>query len=204
MVKYLHLPIYKLRVRSLHQEIVSFLQAGDHVLDVGCGSGALGRSIIESPSCPPQVKVTGLEKIRRGEEFTVVESYDGQQIPYPNDAYDVVILADVLHHARDPDNLIDECSRVARRLLIVKDHKVEGFLAKQRISIMDWASNMQYGVPCLYNYNTLEKWKHWFERHRLEIELEINSMKLYPPIINFFFGGRIQYLAVLRTDGVTS
>ena len=204
MIKYFHLPIYKLRLRSLHQEIVSNLHEGDHVLDVGCGCGALGQRIIESPNCPPRVTVTGLEKVRRSQEFMVVESYDGQQIPYPNDKFDVVILADVLHHAKDPHNLIEECSRVARQRLIIKDHKVEGFLAKQRISIMDWASNNQYGVPCLYNYNTPQMWKEWFERHRLEIELEINSMKLYPPIMNYFFGGRIQYLVVLRTDGVRS
>jgi len=193
-----------MRLQSLHQEIVPILHPGDRVLDVGCGSGALGRAIIESPKCPPGVEVTGLDKFRRGDEVAVVKFYDGQEIPYPDKSFDVVILADVLHHASDPRNLIYECSRVVRRVLIIKDHKVEGFLAQKRISLMDWASNVQYGIPCLYRYNTLEEWEKLFEQFDLEIEIEIDSMKIYPSIMNFFFGGRIQFMAVLRTNGIIS
>jgi ubiquinone/menaquinone biosynthesis C-methylase UbiE len=140
-----------------------------------------------------------LEKRRRADQLPAVRFYDGQKIPYPDNAFDVVILADVLHHARAPRNLIHECSRVARRVLIIKDHKVDGFLARQRISLMDWASNVQYGIPCLYRYNTLKEWKKWIGQLDLKIEREVDSMKLYPSVMNFFFGGRIQYMAVLRT-----
>jgi SAM-dependent methyltransferase len=203
-LRYLHLPVYKMRLQSLHQEIVPILHAGDLVLDVGCGSGALGGAIMDSPKCPPRVKVTGLEKFRRGDELGVVKFYDGQKIPYPDKSFDVVILADVLHHATNPPNLIYECSRVVRRVLIIKDHKVEGFLAQQRISFMDWASNVQYGIPCLYRYNTLKEWEKLFGQLDLEIEIEIDSMKIYPSIMNFFFGGRIQFMAVLSTNGIRS
>lgn len=193
-----------MRLQSLHQEIVPILHAGDHVLDVGCGSGALGRAIIDSPECPPGVKITGLEKFRRSDELAVVKFYDGQKIPYPDKSFEVVILADVLHHASHPHNLIYECSRVVRRALIIKDHKVEGFLAQQRISLMDWASNVQYGIPCLYRYNKLKEWEKLFGQLDLEIEIEIDSMKIYPSIMNFFFGGRIQFMAVLSTNGIRS
>jgi ubiquinone/menaquinone biosynthesis C-methylase UbiE len=204
VLRHLHSPVYKLHLKSLHQEIVPNLRPGDHVLDVGCGSGALGRAIKDSPKCPPRVRVTGLEIFRRGDEFSAVKFYDGQKIPYPDKSFDVVILADVLHHAEDPHNLICECSRVAGRMLIVKDHKVEGFLARQRISFMDWASNVQYGIPCLYRYYTLKEWKKLVGQIGLEIEAEMDSMKIYPSVMNFFFGGRIQYMAVLRADGMNS
>ncbi len=199
-LRYLHRPIYKMRLQSLQQEILPILRAGDRVLDVGWGSGALGRSISDSPKCPPRVEVIGLEKFRRGGERAIVNFYDGQKIPYPDKSFDVVILADVLHHASDPCNLISECARVVRRVLIIKDHKVEGFLAHQRISLMDWASNVQYGILCFYRYNTLKEWGKLFGRFDLEIETEMDSMKTYPSIINFFFGGRIQFMAVLRAN----
>ena len=201
-LRYLHPPVYKMRLQSLHQEIVPILQAGDRVLDVGCGSGALGRAIIESPKCPPGVEVTGLEKFRRGDEVAFVKFYDGRKIPYPDKSFDVVILADVLHHASDPRSLICECSRVVKRALIVKDHKIDGFLAQQRLSFMDWASNVQYGIPCLYRYNTLKEWEKLFEQLDLEIEIELDSMKIYPSILNLFFGGHIQFMAVLRNNGI--
>jgi SAM-dependent methyltransferase len=200
-LRYLHPPVYRMRLQGLHQEIVPILQPGDQVLDVGCGSGALGKAILHSPKCPPGVEVTGLEKFRRGDEVALVKFYDGQKIPYPDKSFDVVILADVLHHASDPRNLICECSRVVKRVLIVKDHKVEGFLAQQRISFMDWTSNVQYGIPCLYRYNTLKEWEKLFGQLDLEIEIELDSMKIYPSIINLFFGGRIQFMAVLRNNG---
>ena len=200
-LRYLHPPVYRMRLKSLHQEIVPILHAGDHVLDVGCGAGALGRAIADSAKCPPGVQVTGLEKCRRDDAVAVVKLYDGQKIPYPDKSFDVVILADVLHHASDPRNLVYECSRVVRRALIIKDHKIEGLLARQRISLMDWVSNVQYGIPCLYRYNTLKEWEKLLGQFDLEIEIEINSMKIYPSIMNFFFGGRIQFMAVLRTNG---
>ena len=159
---------------------------------------------MESPFSPPDVKVTGLERVRRDRPLYAIEYYDGQEIPYSKDAFDVVLLIDVVHHEVDPHHLIDECARVARRVLIIKDHAKEGFLAQQRISLMDWASNAPYGIPCLYRYNTVEEWKLWHERHGLLIHHELDSMKLYPGMMDFFFGGRIQYLAVLRSDGVRS
>ena len=201
IMKGLHYPIYKLRLKGLLPYITTYLRDGDRVLDVGCGNGALGRAIMESPLCPARVKVIGLERINRGSELSPVEFYDGQKIPHPEDSFDVVLLADVLHHERDPHHLIDECKRIARRLLIIKDHKIDGVLAKQRITFMDWSSNMQYGIPCLYRYNTAKEWTAWYKQHNLVVDQELHSMKIYPSIINHVFGGHLQYLAVLRIGG---
>jgi len=201
IMKGLHYPIYKLRLKGLLPYITTYLRDGDRVLDVGCGNGALGRAIMESPLCPARVKVIGLERINRGSELSPVEFYDGQKIPHPEDSFDVVLLADVLHHERDPHHLIDECKRIARRLLIIKDHKIDGVLAKQRITFMDWSSNMQYGIPCLYRYNTAKEWTAWHKQHNLVVDQELHSMKIYPSIINHVFGGHLQYLAVLRIGG---
>jgi hypothetical protein len=50
----------------------------------------------------------------------------------------------------------------------------------------------------------LKEWENLFVQFDLEIEMEIDSMKIYPSIIDFFFGGRIQFMAVLRNDGAIS
>ncbi len=107
-----------------------------------------------------------------------------------------MILADVLHHEEDPDRLIAECTRVARRLVIIKDHKIEGPWAKMRISFIDWAANQPYGVKCLYQYHTLAQWQQILRRHGLRVEHEVTSMRLYPPLVNLVFGRRLQYLVV--------
>jgi SAM-dependent methyltransferase len=201
LMKRLHAPVYASRLAGLVRRIVPHLRRGDRVLDVGCGYGTLGRAILDAKDCPADVDVRGLERVKRGGEAIPVDEYDGRTIPYPDGSFDVVIVADVLHHEQDPHRLIAECKRVSCRLLIIKDHKVEGPLAQQRISLLDWAANAPYGVPCLYRYNTPAQWDQWQKRHALTVEAEMTSLRLYPFPYNLVFTGRLQYMGIFRVSG---
>ena len=199
LMKRLHQPIYASRLRALVPLMTAHLRENDQVLDVGCGAGSLGRAIMESPNCPARVTVTGLEVEKRdGEPFILVTNYDGEDFPFAENAFDMVILADVLHHADEPHRLIRESLRVARRGLLIKDHKIDGPLAYLRLAFIDWAANAPYEVACLYRYNTAEQWAEWYERHDLVVEHELHGLRLYPPIVNLLFGGRLQYFAYTR------
>jgi SAM-dependent methyltransferase len=189
------MPIYRRRVEQLVRYVGPYLRAGDRVLDVGCGSGSLGRAIM---AAFPSVEVVGIERARRGGETIPVRQYEGGPLPYADSFFDVVILADVLHHERDPHALLGECSRVAKRFLILKDHKKSGPFAQTRLALLDWGANWPYDVPCLFRYNTESEWRRWHDLHRLDVEREWLSLRLYPAIVNTFFGGRLHYLAVLR------
>jgi ubiquinone/menaquinone biosynthesis C-methylase UbiE len=173
------------------------LRAGDIVLDVGCGRGDLGKAIMEAPSCPPGVIIKGLERAERDVRLIEIRSYDGVAIPHANATFDVVILADVLHHDPEPERLLRECIRVSRRLVILKDHQVKGLLARQRISLLDWAANFYAAIPCTYSYRRPEEWTHLRQNHGLVLIEEHCSMRLYPRGLNLIFGGALQYLAVL-------
>lgn len=197
LVRAVHGPVYRVRIKELVRCITPHLRVGDHVLDVGCGSGTLGRAIADAPSCPANVVITGLERFPRPGASIPVAGYDGITIPLADRSIDVVIVADVLHHDPEPLRLLRECARITRRFLIIKDHKVEGPLAQSRISLADWAANVGYGVPCLFQYNTPAQWKHWQTQLGLNVVEERTTMNLYPPIANLLFGRRLQYLAVL-------
>ncbi len=200
----LHGPVYAARLRELVRRITPLLRSGDAILDVGCGNGTLARAILDAPACPPGVTATGLERFRRGGEPIEVIQYDGGTIPLPDRSFDLVILADVLHHEDEPDRLIAECARVSRRLLVIKDHQVRGPLAQQRISLIDWAANAPYGVRCLYRYNTPGQWEQVRARHGLRLVQELRSMRLYPPVVNLLFGRALQYMAVLAVPGASA
>lgn len=199
-MKRMHEPVYAARLRALTDAIVPHLQSGDRVLDVGCGYGALGQALMNAPASPEGVSVRGLERVARGSELIPVDAYDGETMPHEDDAFDIVIIADVLHHEEVPERLLAECRRVARRYVIIKDHLRNGFLGQQRISFMDWAANAPYGVPCLYRYYSPDEWTAIHAQHNFGVVEERHTMRVYPPFVNFVFGGRLHYFAVLDSS----
>lgn len=196
----MHRPIYQHRLGVLVREIAGALRPEDRVLDVGCGNGTLGKAIMDAPGCPAGVVVEGLERVVRGGEPIRVIGYDGVTMPLPDKSYDAVIVADVLHHEEQPLRLLRECVRVSRRLVVIKDHKITGPVTRARVSLMDWAANAPYGVPCLYRYNTLEQWRDLPRQIGTQLESERTAMDLYPGAWNLVFGKGLQYMAFLRTD----
>lgn len=200
LMKAMHGPVYRRRLEVLTALIVDRLKDDDRVLDVGCGGGALGAAIRAHPQCPRGVEVEGLERVARGNEPIRVIPYDGRTMPIADRSFDVVILADVLHHEADPEHLLAEVRRVCRGHLFFKDHQILGPLAHRRICLIDWAANAPYGVPCLYRYHRPDEWHDRWRRARFTIEHEWRALDLYPPLFNLLFGRRLQYAAWLRAD----
>ncbi len=193
----LHAPIYEKRLTVLVELILPHLREGDAVLDVGCGAGALALVLSEAASSRGlNVRIEGLERFPRGGEPIKVTRYDGDRFPFADNSFDLVIIADVLHHERNSEALLRECLRVSRRQLAIKDHQLQGPLAKARVSLIDWAANAPYGVECLYRYNTPEEWASILRDLRLTPSALYPSIDLYPPGFNFLFGRRLQYLAI--------
>jgi SAM-dependent methyltransferase len=201
IMRRMHKSVYAARTRALIAVICPVLNEGDRVLDIGCGTGALGRSIMDSQLCPRGVQVEGLERVRRGDEPIPVHAYDGVRAPMADGSYDVVMLADVLHHEPDEARLLSEARRLARRIVIIKDHRLGAPFAQQRISLLDWAANAPHSVPCLYRYNSVPQWAALYDAVGLTVRQELLSMKLYPPQYNWFFGNDLQYFAVTSPKG---
>jgi len=198
LLRNLHKPIYDWRLKELVRLIGPHLNSGDRVLDVGCGFGQLGRALMDAV---PGIQVEGVESAPRGGELIPVKVSEGASIPWKDATFDAVILADVLHHDEDPDRLLRESARVSKRLVIIKDHLRVGFMAQQRISLLDWAANAGYAVPCLYRYNNLAEWHRSIGLVASNLVEERTSVDIYPPVFNDLLGKGLHYFAVFDKAG---
>lgn len=82
------------------------------VLDVGCGEmpfrDHLGVETRYTGLDVPQADAFGMRR------HPDILPFDGRRIPFPDDSFDCVLCTEVLEHAEDPAELVDEMRRVLR------------------------------------------------------------------------------------------
>ena len=107
--------------RADHVAIAQFINRGELVLDVGCGDGQL----MELLQSERGARTRGLEVEQAGVNRCVAKGLAGVQgnadadLPvYPDDAYDVAILSKTIQELARPKFVLDELSRIARRVVI--------------------------------------------------------------------------------------
>ena len=110
-VDYIKKTIKKLKISS---EVIN-------ALEVGCGGGILSEELAKMG-----LLTTGIDPseqslnsaINHAEESNLIINYEkgaGENLPFPNNSFDVVICCDVLEHVRDFPKVISEISRVLKR-----------------------------------------------------------------------------------------
>lgn len=141
--------VFNRRVRVLVEQIGALLPSGAQMLDVGTGDGQIAKMIGERQT---GTAVQGIDIMKRETVHIPVTLFDGMTIPLDDKSVDVVTFVDVLHHTGDPQRLISEAARVARKAVIIKDHLSENKLDHLTLRVMDWVGNAPHGVVLPYNY----------------------------------------------------
>ena len=182
------------RLEALSSHLGTLLPEGGTVLDVGCGDGVLDERIQQQH---PLLEITGVDVLVRPEARIPVESFDGRTIPHAEDSFDAVLLIDVLHHCDDPEAMLAEAIRVARRCVVLKDHTLRGPLSGLLLRFMDDVGNRRFGVALPYNYWSEARWRETFERLSLPVEAWITDLGLYPGPLDWIFGRSLHFIARL-------
>ena len=165
------------------------------LLDIGCGDGVLAA---ELAGRRPGLRVEGVEVGLRAHTAIPVRPFDGRTLPYADGSMDATMLVDVLHHTTDPENLLREATRVARRSVLIKDHYVDGLGARATLSFMDDVSNRRHNVALPYHYLRRAQWEKLFRALDLELVQHDSLRQLYPFPGNLVFGRGLHFLALLR------
>lgn len=198
----LHRPVYKSRMESLGKAIIPYLSANDKILDVGCGFGEFSAFISRNEKTPKGINIIGVEKFIRPDTLIEIKEIINGNIPFDDNYFDVVMILDVLHHEQNWGHLLDECIRVSKKLVIIKDHRVTTKTSYYRICLLDWLANKPYGIECLYRYFTENKWREIFTEKKMEVIKEELSLKIYPNIYQIIFPGNLQYFSVLKKSKI--
>lgn len=185
--------VFGRRIRTLARAIAERLPTDARVLDVGCGSGDLALLLMQ---LRPDVTIEGIDVLVRPDTAITVHEYDGQHIPFADNAFDAAIVVDVLHHTDDPAAVMAEIARVAP-VVIVKDHLRDGIAANLTLSFMDWVGNAAHGVRLPYNYLSSREWSGIWGKLGLHTRQFTTRLALYPRPFTWLFDRQLHFVTIL-------
>lgn len=143
------------RNRHLPPRLLAHLSPGQTVLDIGTSDGRLARELLRAE---PSLTITGIDLQPRPRSYIPVIKASGHAVPFDDDAFDTVMLIDVLHHDDDPEGILREAVRVARGRVLIKDHYWVTALDRAILRLSDYLGNRAYDIPLPYNYLKLDQW----------------------------------------------
>jgi len=179
------------RVDRVSNAVAELAEIATTVLDVGAGDGLVGAAIGRRLGA----HVQGVDVRAQKHSAIDVRSYDGVHLPFEGAAFDVVVLADVLHHANDALALLREALRVAKRAAIVKDHFAFGRISAAWLGILDRVGNAQQDIPVLDAYLTPRAWLDLVEAAGGVVTKQIWPLEVHARLLHVITRSELQFAA---------
>jgi len=119
-------------------------------LDLGCGSGVVGKTFQEFF----QANLLGVDIKDRRINDIPFKLIDGKTLLFPENSFDVTLINYVLHHSRDPIALLKEAKRVTKDKIIIFEDLNQGFLSKIFCRLHGISYDKLFGNPTKTSFNT--------------------------------------------------
>ncbi len=161
------------REEIIVEHVKAFLPAKQHVVEIGAGNGLVAQMLHDATGA----EFTLLDVVDYNRSKLPMRVYDGKNVPFEDDAFDLALLIFVLHHNPDPRPLMREALRIARRGVLVVENDTRGFFKKPFTRLVDSLEFVRRGVPPNYFVKSTDEWLEFFrvlparatELHRFEI-----------------------------------
>jgi SAM-dependent methyltransferase len=145
-----------LRHSYLVDILTPYLEGYHSVLDLGAASGLLANRLVDSI---PGLSLVGVDVLVGSQPCVPMVVGNGKRLPFAGDAFDCVMMVDVLHHDENPQELLAEAKRVSRGSVLVKDHYWQNRLDLVLLRWADYIGNRLYGIRLPYAFLNLASWR---------------------------------------------
>lgn len=177
-------PTYKQEPEFRHRAALSLINSAS-VLDVGAGDGLLLSMIREKFNESTDLVAADISmealKICSNKGFETLVLNSAEDIPVPDNTFDTVVLLDVLEHTYDPERILREAARVARRYVVVGVPNFSSLPARLQVFFGKVPENNypQKGHVYWFNKPTLET--AIFKTHLVPIVWKMNVQRPFVP-----------------------
>jgi ubiquinone/menaquinone biosynthesis C-methylase UbiE len=140
----------------------SYLQPGERLLDVGSGICDIAQLLGQAGYALTPLDIEDFS-------YTAVRPviYNGRDMPFADKSFDTALILTVLHHTPDPERIVREAQRVARRIIIIEDIYT-GTWHKYATFFMDSLLNLEFfGHP--HSNKTDREWRALFAQLGLQV-----------------------------------
>lgn len=144
---------------------------GSTLQDIGAGEGMIGELIAREL----KMKVDLLDVVDLNQTNLPHITYDGRHIPFPDDSRDTITLLLTLHHCQDPERVLAEAARVAKKRIIVTESVYHTRPGRCLLTWLDSGFNglrSRRKMPCALHFKTVAQWRAVFSQLDLSISYE--------------------------------
>jgi len=156
--------IYERAAIKMCQSSQPFIEKGAKILDLGCGSAIIGKTFQDFF----KAEILGIDIVDKRVEKISFQIYDGKNIPFPENSFDLVLINYVLHHSQDPIALLKEAKRVSKKIIIFEDLP-EGFFSKIYCKLHQLSFDKLFGNSSKTSFKTEKNWEKIFKEVGLNI-----------------------------------
>ena len=151
------------RTKDILRKITPHLKNGDRIIDIGSGDCTVARSLGDNG-----YEITPLDIRDKSVHYNFRPIiYDGKNIPFPDNSFDVALLITVLHHTKEPIEILREAMRVAPKVIVMED-LYKNLFQKYLTFAMDSLLNLEFfGHP--HTNMTQWQWEKVFGKLGLKI-----------------------------------
>jgi ubiquinone/menaquinone biosynthesis C-methylase UbiE len=172
------------RVDPILASFASIIEPHSQIIDIGAGKGHLAREMAERFDA----RVTMVDVARYNQTDLPLTVCDSRALAFADNSFDYAILSFVLHHCIEPEAILSEALRVARRAIVI-ENDVRGKIRGALTRAIDSLPAVQYGTPPCHIVRTREEWLEFFSnfaeaRVLKEFGLEFGFFKCFTTELN--------------------